>query len=64
MARYLHAHLHAVLTDDDEPVSETFATEVSEEEPEKAALKMVAWLRDLAAEVERGAEVDGQAAEG
>jgi hypothetical protein len=54
MSRYLHAHVHAVLTDSLEPVSEDFSTEVSEEEPEEAALKMAAWLRELAASVEQG----------
>lgn len=54
MPRYLHAHVHAVLTDNSEPVSEDFSSEVSEEAPEEAALKLAAWLRELAAEVERG----------
>jgi hypothetical protein len=54
MTRFMHAHVHAVLTDNSEPVSEDFSTEVSEEEPEEAALKLAGWLRDLAAQVEQG----------
>ena len=54
MPRHLHAHVFAVLTDDTEPVSETFSTEVSKEEPEQAALALAAFLRELAAAVEQG----------
>jgi hypothetical protein len=54
MPRYLHAHVHAVLTDEPEPVSENFSAVVDEETPELAALKLAAWLRELAAQVEQG----------
>lgn len=55
MPRYLHAHVHAVVSDDSEPVSEDFSTEVDDETPEEAAFKLAAWLRGLAAELEQGA---------
>ena len=54
MPRYLHAQVYAVMTNDSEPMQEVFSAEVNEEEPDEAALKFAAWLRELAAAVEQG----------
>jgi hypothetical protein len=56
MTHYLHAVVHAVLDGDAEAVSETFAAEVDEDDPEAAAIKLAAWLRELAAQVEQGVQ--------
>lgn len=56
MTRFMHAQVFAVVTDDPDPVSETFSAEVNEERPEEAALKLAGWLRQLAADLEQGAQ--------
>lgn len=53
MTRYIHAHVHAVLTGEDTPISETFTAEIDEDRPEIAGHKLVEWLRALADQIDR-----------
>ena len=54
MARRVHAALFAVLSDDDEAISETFSQEVVEGEEDLAGRELANWLRALAGQIDEG----------
>ncbi len=54
MKRYVHASLLAILSDDNEPVSETFSQEVIEGEEDLAGLALANWLSALAGQIREG----------
>ncbi len=54
MKRYVHASLLAILSDDNEPVSETFSQEVIEGEEDLAGHALADWLSALAGQIREG----------
>jgi hypothetical protein len=52
--RYVHASLFAILSDDNEPVSDTFSQEVIEGEEDLAGLALADWLSALAEQIREG----------